>query len=237
MEWIDYKALEKKNRKKQNKGRKKIITIISLILICIVVVAVAVTINLVNRDDGKDKVIIDGKNELKNVTGRLKTYIEGLGDNYYIRYIGQYGKRGLNTELVEGTVEFTKKGPETGTFFKEINFHVVTDSKYAYNIIHSYDMVVRVQLPVDFNIKEYNLISDFGQRYIADVSTTVLDVDYIYQEYEYNDCKIRYYFAGDELRYIRVVTGESDRKINIRIDRHTKQELLEVPKEYKWQDA
>ena len=237
MEWTDYRALEKKNRKKQTKGKKKKIIIVSVIAAVVIFSILTVIFVLANRDDGKDKVIIDGKNELKNVTGRLKTYIEDLGDNYYIRYLGQFGKRGLNNELVEGTVEFTRKGPETGTLFKEINFHVVTDSKYAYNIIHNYDMVVRVELPVDFNIKEYNLISDFGQRYIADVSTTVLDVNYIYQEYEYNDCKLRYYFIGDELRYIRVITGESDRKINIRIDRHTKQDLLEVPKEYNWQDA
>lgn len=221
-----------KNNSKRKKNRK---TIIMIVVIAIVILAIAIsTIFVLNylKNKDKDTVIIDGTDTLKNVTGRLADYINNLGNNYYIRYMGQFGTSSLNQDLVDATVEFSKRGAETAIYSETLKMNVITDGIYAYNILTSREMIIRVDLPIKYNTEAYNLISDFGQIYVADVSTKVAGVDYIYQEYKYGESKIRYYFVGTELRYIRVLEGETDRKINIRVDRHTKEELFNMPKNY-----
>lgn len=231
MEEIIKDTIEVKVKKNKSKKNKKKMWIWMALVILVVAGIVIAGIKIKEHMD-EDKIIVDGTNSMKNVTGKLADYIKGLGDNYYIRYIGEIGKKSLNEDLVEGTVEYTQNSISTAIYSEAINMRVVTDGQYTYNIADKYRLILKAKLPIRFETEEYNLISDFGQKYVADVKTKVADVDYIYQEYIWNDAKIRYYFVGEDLRYIRIVVGENDRKINIRVDRHTKNDLFEVPKDY-----
>lgn len=224
-----------KKKTKEKINVKKIVIPITILLLIIALLAILAFMVYNHLKGSDEQVIIPGTVQLSSVNGRLANYIKGLGDSYYIRYTGEFGKTGLNEGLVQATVEYTKRGIETAIVSKEINMQVVTDGEYVYNVADKLKTILKAKLPILFETEEYNLISDFGQQYVADVKTVVADVEYIYQEYEYEGVKIRYYFVGEDLRYIRILTADKDRKINIRVDRHTKNSLFELPEGYNTQ--
>ena len=197
------------------------------VLISIIVFAV---IKLVN----KPKNIVDNTQiNLINVNGKLANYIKELGNTYNIRYLGEFGAENWNKDIKTATIEFTCEGSNTAIYSKELNRHVITKGENVYSIIDVYKIVVEAKKPVDFGMAPYNLVSDFGQRYIADVEVKENGIEYIYQEYAYEDAKIRYYFVNEELRHIKIITGETERKINVIVNRKTvKKELLQIPEEY-----
>lgn len=227
---------EERLKKRIEKNKKRISLALYLLLIAIllliIVIAVMARVN-------KPEVIIDGTEvNLKHVNGKLSEYIKGLGNAYTIRYLGEFGSNNWNKDIKQATVEYTKEGVNEALYSKEISRYVVTKGDTVYSILHKFQLVVEAKKPVDFETKGYNLLSDFGQRYVADVKVKESGVEYIYQEYIYEDAKIRYYFVDDELRYIKVVDGENERKINVIIDRKTvKRELFDIPTNYTHQKA
>ena len=222
----EQERLERKIAKNKNRMVTISFAIVVLVLILIAVIATMVRIN-------KPEVIIDNANSnLRYVNGKLANYIKGLGNSYYIRYLGAFGEDNWNKEVKETTVEYTREGSNYVLYSKDLERHVVTKGEDVYSVIHSFRVIVQSKLPVDFGSSVYNLVSDFGQRYVADVKVRESGVEYIYQEYEYENAKIRYYFVDEELRYIKVITDGVERKINVIVDRHVKKELFEMPGDY-----
>ncbi len=222
---------EERLKKKIDKNKKRIKLAIYLLVIAVLLLITAVAI--IARIN-KPQVIVDSTEvNLKHVNGRLKEYITGLGDSYYIRYLGEFGKDKWNEDVMEATVEYTKEGTSEALYSKELKRHVVTKGDDVYAILKSFQLVVEAKKPIDFDATEYNLVSDFGQNYVADVKVKENDVEYVYQEYTFGETKIRYYFVDKELRHIKIVEGETERKINVIVDRKTvKKELFNIPENY-----
>ncbi len=231
------KIKEQERLKKKIEKNKKII-FMSGFFILIAVLLIVIIVAFVKISD-KPKVIIDNtKVNLTHVNGKLAKYIEDLGNSYTIRYLGEFGLNTWNEELKQATVEYTREGSKSALYSKELNRHVITNGDTVYSIVNVYKIIVEAKKPVDFSSSEYNLLSDFGQRYVADVEVKENGVEYIYQEYTHQDVKIRYYFVGDDLRHIKIVKGDEERKINIIVTRKTvKKELLELPEGYKYTKA
>ncbi len=222
---------QEKIKKKIEKNKKRMVMIgFLLILTVLLLIIVFSAMKLIN----KPKVIIDNvETNLTNVNGRLAEYIKALGNTYNIRYLGEFGAENWNKDIKNAVIEYTCEGSNTAVYSKELNRHVITKGESVYSIIDIYRVVVEAKKPVDFGAAPYNLVSDFGQRYVKDVEVKESGVEYIYQEYTYEDAKIRYYFVGDDLRHIKIVTGEVERKINVIVDRKTvKKELLKLPEGY-----
>ena len=218
-------------KKKIEKNKKRMVMIGFILILAVLLLIIAVSvIKLTN----KPKVIIDNVElNLTNVNGRLAEYIKGLGNTYNIRYLGEFGPENWNKDIKTAVIEFTCEGSNTAVYSKELNRHVITKGESVYSIIDVYKVVVEAKKPVDFGAAPYNLLSDFGQRYVSDVEIKENGVEYVYQEYTYENAKIRYYFVGEDLRYIKIITGDVERKINVIVDRKiVKKELLKLPEGY-----
>ncbi|MBR6688510.1 MAG: hypothetical protein IKL68_00645 [Clostridia bacterium] len=224
---------QKRLKEKINKNKKRIALAMYLIAILVLLLIIVLAVGARMK---KPQVIIDNTAvDLKHVNGRLAEYIQSLGNSYNIRYLGQFGAANWNDNPKEATIEYTKQGYKSAIYSKELNKHMIFDGEYAYSILNVYKVILKAKAPVDFETSEYNLVSDFGQRYIADVKIKEGGVEYIYQEYEHKDAKIRYYFVDKDLRYIKIIVGDVERKINVIVDRNTvKKELMELPAEYKY---
>lgn len=223
---VNYKI----KKDKLNKKRRIIVIAFGIL----VVLAVVLAIILWPEKPVENKEPVDKQPVvLRNVSGKLAKYITNLGEEYYIKYTGKYGKKNLNTTLVDATIEFTRKKEKTAIYSEDVNMHVVIDGEDSTNMLHKQKMILKSKLPVRFSTEPYNLISDFGQIYVKDQETTIDGVKYIYQEYKYQNSIIRYYFIEDELSYIRIIANNEDRKINIRIEKKSKDELFKIPTNYK----
>ncbi len=227
------KIKEQERLKKKIEKNKKII-FMSGFFILIAVLLIVIIVAFVKISD-KPKVIIDNTTvNLTHVNGKLAKYIQDLGNVYTIRYLGEFGPNRWDEELKQATVEYTREGSKSALYSKELNKHVIINGDTVYSIGNVYKIIVEAKKPVDFNSSEYNLLSDFGQRYVADVEVKENGVEYIYQEYTHQDAKIRYYFVGDDLRHIKIIKGDVERKINVIVTKKTvKKELLELPEGYK----
>ena len=218
-------------KKKIEKNKKRMLMIGFLLILAVLLLIIVISVVKLTN---KPKVIIDNvETNLTNVNGRLAEYIKALGNTYNIRYLGEFGAENWNKDVKNAVIEYTCEGSNTAVYSKELKRHVITKGESVYSIIDVYRVIVEAKKPVDFGASPYNLLSDFGQRYVGDVEVKENGVDYIYQEYTYEDAKIRYYFVGEDLRHIKIVTGEVERKINVIVDRKTvKKELLKLPEGY-----
>lgn len=227
------KIKEQERLQKKIEKNKKII-FMSGFCILIAVLLLVILVAFIKISD-KPKVIIDNtKVNLTHVNGKLAKYIENLGNTYTIRYLGEFGPNSWNDEIKQATIEYTREGSKSAIYSEELNRHVVISGDNVYSIVKVYKVIVEAKKPVDFSASEYNLLSDFGQRYVADVEVKESGVEYVYQEYTHQNAKIRYYFVGDDLRHIKIITGDVERKINVIVTRKTvKRELFELPEGYK----
>lgn len=226
------KIKEQERIKRRKEKKIRILKLLAFLLVLAVLISIIVfaIVKLVN----KPNTIVDNvQANLINVNGKLANYIKELGNTYNIRYLGEFGAENWNKDIKTATIEFTCEGSSTAIYSKELNRHVITQGENVYSIIDVYRIAVEAKKPVDFGAAPYNLLSDFGQRYVADVEVKENGVDYIYQEYVYENAKIRYYFVDNDLRHIKIITGDSERKINVIVDRKTvKKELLKIPDGY-----
>lgn len=223
-----------KIKKDKSNGKRKLIVIgASLILI---ILAIVLVIALWPDNSNTKEPVPNTSIVFRNVNGKLASYIISLGNEYYIKYTGKFGKSDFNTSLVDATVEFTAKNDKNAIYSNEINMHVVIKGEDTYNILNKQKMLFKSKLPLRFSTEPYNLISDFGQIYVKDDETKIDGVKYVYQEYTYDKSVIRYYFAGEQLSHIRIISDGQERKINIRVDKKAKEELFNIPSNYNTYD-
>ena len=230
---VNYKI---KKDKLDNK-RKVLVIGVGVLIIIAVILAVVLTIIFWPEDSEKpNDVVISTPIVSTNVNGKLANYIRNLGEEYYIKYSGQFGKSNFNTALVDANIEFTKKGENSAIYSNELNIHVLVKGEDTYNILHKQKLLLKSKLPLRFSTEPYNLISDFGQIYVNEKEVKIDGVKYVYQEYTYEQSIIRYYFVGDNLSHIRIILDGNERKINIRVDKKVNEELFKLPEIYKTYD-
>ena len=160
------------------------------------------------------------------ITGKLKTYIEMLGDNYYIRYSGNFYDQ--TDTLVKAIIDYTKKGSDFAIKSTELNVRVVYNKQVAYTMSDRYKLIATVPVS-SIDIKDYNLASDIGQEFVKQNRETINGQTYDIEEYVYNNNVLKYYFDKSELKIIKFNDNE------IRIMRYQKKvnnDLFEIPNDY-----
>lgn len=211
-------------------ANKKIAIIISIIIV--VVVAIVSILIIVNRLNSTD-IDNDWENEVpgnanSELTGKLAEYIKSLSDNYNIKYSGNF-KNDLG-QKANTIVEYTKNGENFALRISELDVHLICEGAKLYSISNKYEVVVQMSR-ASYNISEYNLASNIGQTYVKSYKSKVENEEYDVEEYTYNNEKIKYYFQGKDLKFIRYKS--EDIKV-VRVEKNVYTTLFNKPEGYKY---
>lgn len=211
-------------------NKRKIFIVAGAIFI-VLLIATIITVLLVkqpknenenkNNDEYNNAIVQNIK-----VTGKLKQYIEGLTNNYYIKYSGKF--KDSSDELVDAIVEYTKQGENYGLRSNELNMQMICQGEKLYSVSKEYKIIIEMGRK-SFNISEYNLASDIGQVFVKEYKEKVGSLEYEVEEYLYNGKLLKYYFLGKDLKLIKY--DEREIKV-IRLETKTNTELLEKPEGY-----
>ena len=198
-----------------------------VIIICtLVVIAITITAILITKKDNQPIANPIIPNPNVKVTGKLREYIDNLQENYYIKYSGKF-KNNFG-ELVNATVEYTKAGENFGLRSSELDMYMICEKDKLYSISHRYKMMILMGRK-NFDISEYNLVSDINQIFISSYKEKVGSVEYDVEEYLFNGRVLKYYFKDGDIKLIKY--DGQDIKI-IRLEKNTNNEMLVKPEGY-----
>lgn len=203
--------------------KKKVLIIVTSIL---VVLAITITVILIPKQDDKpiDKPVVP--NPSVKVTGKLKEYIVGLTNNYYIKYYGEF--KNNNGEFVNSILEYTKNGENFGLRSSELDMHMICEKDKLYSISERYKMMILMGRET-FDISEYNLVSDINQIYVNSYKEKVNNTEYDVEEYLFKEKVLKYYFNESDIKLIKY----DGREIKIlRLEKNTNNEMLVKPQDY-----
>lgn len=215
---------------------KKLLIIIAIVLIAVVIVTSVIIIVKKTNDekkynDNNDGVVNNGVENSGNtenlrVTGKLAKYIQGLTNNYYIKYSGNF--MGDSGKTINTIVEYTKSKEDFAIRVNDLNIHLICEDDKLYSISSQYKMIVQMNKE-SFDITQYNLASDMGQTFVKSYKEILNNVEYDVEEYTYNGTTIKYYFISNDLKIIRY--NLEDIKV-IRVEKNTNTTLLKKPEGY-----
>lgn len=203
-----------------------------IIILIVTIVLIAICIGLVvlfNKGENLNTGV--NNNDTPNVqqvqvTGKLKKYIESLGNNYYIKYYGKF--KNVKEELQQAVVEYTLKNNDFAMRSQEIDMRIVCTGDVLSTISDRYKIIVDISKN-SFDTTEYNLASDFGQTFVKSAKEKLNKIEYDVEEYKYYDNNIKYYFLEDNLKFI--MYNEEQIKI-LRLEYKTNSEMFTIPGNY-----
>lgn len=207
------------------KKKLVIILIITIVLIAICIGLVVLWSKAENVNTGTNNNESQKVQQVK-VTGKLKEYIEGLNENYYIKYSGKF--KDEKSTLKQAIVEYTLKGSDFAIRSTEINLQMVCMNDVLSSISNRYKIVVEMSRN-SFDTTEYNLASDFGQTFVKSSKEKLNKIEYDVEEYKHFDNTIKYYFLEDNLKFI--MYNEEQIKI-LRLEYKTNNEMFVIPSDY-----
>lgn len=205
---------------------KKTILIIGIILVAIVITLVILAIVLkpdTSQEENNNPVQYIPEGESK-----LEKYINSLTNNYYIKYSGKF--KNNYGEFVNAIVEYTKSDKNFGLRSTELHMHIICESERLYTISSRYKLIIEMGKD-SIKTNEYNLVSNFGQEYVNMYQETVKSKKYDVEEYRHNGKILKYYFSGDDVKYIQYDNQEIR---VIRVEKKTNTEILVKPTGYKY---
>ena len=205
---------------------KKVLII--LIVLVIVIIGTIITMLLVNKDDINNEFINPyGETQADiRVTGRLKTLLEGLGNNYQIKYSGKF--KNETGEEVQAIVEYTRRESDHALKANELEMHLVKEGDILNSVSKRYQMIVKMR-PTSFDISTYNLISDMGQTYIKSSKKKLDGKNYDVEEYKLNENSIEYYFLDGQIK--RIMYNDKEIKV-LRVEKNVNTLLFDLPRDY-----
>ncbi len=207
-----------------------------LIIMGIALIIIAVAIGIILLVTGEDEDIVKGPekepvyvpSDSTKLEGRVATYIDELGENYYIKYVGKFKDNTSN--LIDAVVEYTKDKQNYGFRSSDLSMHLIYDGAKLYTISHSYKLIIDI-LPKSVDMSEYNLLSNIGQVFVKSYNEKVGSSKYEVEEYVHDDVAIKYYFLEGNIKIIRY----GDREIRvIRLEKNSNKEILTKPSGYSY---
>ena len=153
------------------------------------------------------ELILDDENHKYYAKSNNMAYIENLKNGEKTKYLIKDGATNL---LVEDTkTYYTYANNQTNLNMVERGLEKIKDLKYETG-------KEKIENK-NYSYEEYSVLTNFA---IGDFT-------------EENNIKTRLYFKGDELVYIKTIQGEKQELLKINISYDVKQDLFNIPEDYK----
>lgn len=163
--------------------------------------------NLQEKNVFSFETVLDENNKMYYAKSNNMAYIENLKNGEKTKYLIKDGATNL---LVEDTkTYYTYANNQTNLNMVERGLEKIKDLKYETG-------KEKIENK-NYSYEEYSVLTNFA---IGDFT-------------EENNIKTRLYFKGDELVYIKTIQGEKQELLKINISYDVKQDLFNIPEDYK----
>ncbi len=207
---------------------KKIVIMISIIIIIVIIVTGVVCYFLRNKNNNNPSSKISKLYE-KLKSDNSYTFTQTLDDENKMYYAKKEGK---------AYIDIFEDGQENKTIVTEGNTYLVNDDEKTYYIYNNNE--------TDFN-KIENQLSELKDMENKKGKEKIGNTTYYYEEYdsitefiiqnsfyniEENKPKTRFYFDGDELKYIKTIINNKQELTKIDISNKVDNKLFEISSDY-----
>lgn len=223
---------------------KKIRAIIFVLVIIVIILLIVLLNNKKEENKEINNIISNTAEEEVISTKKLMSYLDILNGNYYMKYITQI--ENTEGELEDCTVEICVKDDDIAMNSDEQNLSVVKKNNKLYYIMHDSKTVIinSVKSGTSYDIDSYKLTiskKTIDNSFITTGMQKVDEVDYYYEEYsanDGNDTKLRYYFDGDTLKFIKTISSDGTETL-LKIEELSKKTydtMFDIPSDYTQND-
>ena len=216
------------------------------IVLIIVIVLLVIVFNKNEKDNnlqGEENNILQNNTTNQqgnsNVAKKLEKYIGISTDSYYMKY--KTKTEDANGNSITATIELGAKDGNLAMNSEEMNIGMVKKGDTIYYVMHEQKSIVKYPLTEELQkqFADYDVVGnkeEIDESYVGSGKEEVDGAEYYYEEYASKDqegAKTKYYFDGDELKYLKTIVDDKEEIMEIiEFSDNVKDSLFELPSDY-----